>query len=358
MVFPMLKHRRHDQGPARILIAVVLSAALLILPVDRAFAGRGDKSGTAAAPQLLIPVGAVSIALGGAGLATSTGIEAMYWNPAGLAREGNGTDVMFSHMSYLADISVEYAGVSTRLGSLGSVGLSMKSLAVGTIPVTTEDAPDGTGETASPTFLVVGGTFSRQISEKIFAGITANIIYESMDRVSASGVAFSAGVQYLGLGGIEGLSLGVAVKNVGPGMTYDGSGLLRNAEIGDASRGTSPVKIQAARADLPSTIEFGLGYSFALSDRNNLRISSVFQNNNYSEDEYRFGGEYLYDNLVALRAGMTISPQDAGNEYIYGPSGGLGIHTLVNEVRVSVDYAYRWVRYFSGNHVITLSVGF
>jgi hypothetical protein len=345
-------------GRRSIAAAALLFAAFLMLPLNGAFAGRGDKSGTAGASQLLIPVGAVSIALGGAGLATSTGVEAMYWNPAGLARQENGTDLMFSHMTYLADINVEYAGVSTRVGSLGHLGLSLKSLVVGSIPVTTEDAPDGTGETASPTFVVVGGTFSRQVSEKIFVGITTNIIYESMDRVSASGVAFSAGVQYLGLGGIEGLSLGVAVKNVGPGLKYDGSGLLRNADIGDASRGISPVKIQAAQAELPSTIEFGLGYTFNPSDRNTLRFSSVFQNNNYSEDEYRFGGEYLYDNLVALRAGMTVSPQDPGNEYIYGPSGGIGIHTVVNEVRVSVDYAYRWVRYFSGNHVVTLSVGF
>lgn len=322
------------------------------------YGGRGDKSGTAAASQLLIPVGARSIALGGAALATSSGVEAMYWNPAGLARQESGTGVMFSHMTYLAGISVDYAGVSARLGGLGNIGLAVKSLAIGDISVTTEDQPDGTGETASPTFLVIGGTFSRQVTERIFVGITANLVFETMDRVSASDISFSAGVQYLGLGGIEGLSLGAAVKNVGPRMKYDGSGLVRDAQVGDASRGSSPLKLEAAASDLPSTIEIGLGYSFGLGDRDRLNLTSVFQNNNYSEDEYRFGGEYLYGNLLAIRAGMTASPQDVGNEYIFGPAGGIGIHSSVDEIGVSLDYAFRWVRYFSGNHVITLNVGF
>jgi hypothetical protein len=141
-------------------------------------------------------------------------------------------------------------------------------------------------------------------------------------------------------------------------MKYDGSGLVRAAEVGDALRGSSPLTIEAAPSDLPSTIEIGLGYFLSLSGRNTLSVTSEFQNNNYSEDEYRFGGEYVYDNLVAIRAGTTISPQDDGNEYIFGPAGGFGVRATVEDIRVSLDYAFRWVRYFNGSHVITLNVGF
>jgi hypothetical protein len=261
-------------------------------------------------------------------------------------------------MSYIAGIGVDYAGVSVRLGGMGQLGFTVKALSVGDIAVTTEDQPDGTGEIASPTFLVAGGTFSRQMSDRIFGGITASYIYEKMDRVAASDVAFSAGVQYVGLGGIDGLSLGVAVKNIGPRMTYDGSGLVRTADIGDASRGSSPLKIAAATSDLPSTIEIGLAYSWTPGGSDRLNIGSVFQNNNYSEDEYRFGAEYVYDHLVSIRVGESISPQDTGNEYIFGPSGGIGVAIPIDDIRVSLDYAFRWVRYFSGSHIITLNVGF
>ncbi len=339
---------------ARALIAPLL----LLMAVEHAAGGRGDKSGTAGASELQIPVGARSVALGGSALATSIGVEAMYWNPAGLARGEDETEVMFSHMSYLAGIGVEFAGVSVRFGSLGQLGFSVKSLSIGEIPVTTEDQPDGNGQTASPTFLVAGGTFSRQVTEKISVGLTANVIYESMDQVSATGVSFSAGVQYSGLGGIDGLALGAAVKNVGPRLKYDGSGLERTAEVGDALRGNAPLKIEAAGSDLPSTIEIGLGYSMSAGGQNRLAFTSAFQNNNYSEDEYRFGGEYLYDGLLSLRAGIAVSPQDEGNEYIFGPTGGIGVRTKIEQIAVSIDYAFRTVKYFSSNHVITLHVGF
>jgi len=343
-------------GPVvRVAALWVVAGALASNP---AYGGRGDKSGTAAAPELLIPVGARSIGIGGASLATAAGVEALYWNPAGLARAEGGTDVMFSHMSYLAEIGVEYGALSTRLGNIGYIGLAVKSLSVGEIPITTEDQPDGTGGTASPTFLVIGGTFSRQLSDRIYVGVTSNVVYEKMDRVSATGVAFTGGVQYTGLGGVEGLSLGAVVKNVGPKMKYDGSGLLRTADVGDASRGSSPLKIEAASSDLPSTIEIGLAYTTEVTGAGRLSVQSAFQNNNYSEDEYRFGGEYVYDNLLSLRAGMALSPQSTGNEYIYGPSGGIGIHSLLQGADVSVDYAFRWVKYFNGNHVISLNVRF
>src|SRR5215471_498963 len=91
--------------------ALVTFAALAIL-YSAGVAGRGDKTGTAAASQLLIPVGADPIALAGSSLATVSGIEAMYWNVAGLARESRPTGVMFSHMTYIADIGVDYLALS------------------------------------------------------------------------------------------------------------------------------------------------------------------------------------------------------------------------------------------------------
>ena len=49
------------------------------------FAGPKNKYGLSAAPELLIPVGSVSTAMGGSNLATASGLDAIYWNPSGLA---------------------------------------------------------------------------------------------------------------------------------------------------------------------------------------------------------------------------------------------------------------------------------
>jgi hypothetical protein len=43
--------------------------------------------------------------------------------------------------------------------------------------------------------------------------------------VTANGVAFDAGVIYDQLAGVQGLSFGVVLKNIGPQMKFDGPGL-------------------------------------------------------------------------------------------------------------------------------------
>jgi hypothetical protein len=329
-----------------------------LLPSGVLRAGRGDKAGTAAAPELLIPWGARGIALGGAPIALVSGIEAIYWNPAGLARLRAGAGVTFSHMSYLGDIGVDCFAAGAHMGELGSVALSVRSLSFGQIPVTTEDMPDGTGETTSPTYLTVGATLGREISDRISVGITANVIYEKMARVSATGVAFSMGVQYSGIGGIEGLAVGAAVKNIGPSFKFDGTGLLRSAQVTDATLNGSTLKIPAASSDLPSTIEIGLGYTLRVSETGQLNIMSAFQNNNYSDDEYRFGAEYSFTQNISFQGGYAFASQTEGREYIYGPSAGVRLHTTLASIDFTIDYAYRAVKYFSGNHIITLTMEF
>ena len=339
------------QRLAFVIISIVMSATVC-------FGGRGDKTGTAAATELLIPVGARSVAIAGSGLSTMIGVESIQWNPSGLAWQTSSAGFLVSHMTYLADISVEYAVLGVHMGDLATFGLSIKSLFVGDIVVTTEDHPDGTGETTSPTMTVVGGTLARRLSDRIALGVTANFVYEKMAKVSASGIAINAGLQYIGLGGIEGLRFGVLVRNLGPKLHYDGDGLIRQAIVDDALRSTSPVRLDAASADLPSTIEIGLGYSYSLSRSSLFTFSSAFQNNNFSDDEYRFGGEYIVDNAVSIRSGYVYSAAATGNGYIFGFSAGIGIHTNLQNIDILADYAYRAVKYFSGNHVISLTVAF
>ena len=91
--------------------------------------------------------------MGESNLVSTTGIEALYWNPAGVSSMTNNADVLFSHMSYIADIGVEYGAVAANFEGFGVVALSIKSLGIGDIPVTTTINPDGTGETFSPTMI-------------------------------------------------------------------------------------------------------------------------------------------------------------------------------------------------------------
>lgn len=335
--------------------AVAMTLSCLVTAV--AHGGRADKAGTAAAQELLIPVGAGSIALGGSSLAVVTGIDALYWNPAGLVRSTNGTDATFTHMSYFAGIGVDYAAVSTKLPDIASIGIAVKSLSFGQIPVTTEDFPDGNGEVASPSFVVASGALSRLITDHIAFGFSCNVIFEKMDKVSATGVAFSFGLQYSGLGGVDGLSFGVTVDNIGPAMTYDGDGLLRMGQVDDVLRPETTYKIQAASDDLPSMINIGLGYLISVSEREQVQLTTTFRNNDFSDDEYKFGAEFIHERIVSFRLGYSMS---AGSEsdYIYGFSAGIGVAVRFQGINLAVNYAYRSASYFTGNHVLGLNFGF
>ena len=87
---------------------IALALLALVLTSTQAFAGGGNKEGTAAADQLLIPVGARGIALGSAYTAGLTGVEAIYFNPAGLSGMNHGVEVLFSQMNGLDNDGISY----------------------------------------------------------------------------------------------------------------------------------------------------------------------------------------------------------------------------------------------------------
>lgn len=330
----------------------------LLLALDVVYAGGGNRTGTGGAAQLLIPVGPRGLAMGESNIATSYGIESLFWNPAGVARMGGSAGVMFSHMDYIADIGVEYGAVSANFEGFGIISLSIKALSVGEILVTTTQNPDGTGDTFSPQMMTAGLTFSKQLTERIAVGVTANFVSEVLGQVSANGIAFNVGVIYDQLASIDGLSFGVVMKNIGPQMQYDGSGLYTQADVTNFNRPPQFYKIDSAPFELPSSFEIGLGYKPVIDNMNTLQLSTSFQNNNFSSDEYKFGLEYGYNNLFFVRGGYQMAPQIESENYLYGLTAGVGLHTRLEGIDLKVDYAFRDVQYFDGNHIFAISVGF
>ena len=336
----------------------LLTVLLLATVVTGAFAGAGNRTGTGGAAELLIPVGTRDIAMGGSTISTAMGIEALYFNPAGAARLRNSAAVYFSHMSYIADIGVDYGAVSVNFETFGVISVSVKSLSVGDIIETTTLNTDGTGKTFSPQFFTVGLSYSRELSDRVAVGVTTNLVSERIAEVSATGVAFNVGVVYDNLASLNGLSLGVVVKNIGPQMKFDGPGLNRTAAVGDFNRGPSIFKIDAAPFELPSTLEFGVGYKRAFEGDNSILLSTSFQNNNFSDDEYKVGAEYAYQDILFVRGGMNFSAKESEKEYIYGPSFGAGIHTAVGSLDLTFDYAFRSADIFDNNHIFSVKLGF
>lgn len=340
----------------------IIMTLLLILcgaaAAPEVYAAGGRRNGTGGATELLIPVGTRGIAMGNANIATSTGIEALHWNPAGLGRTDRSLEATFSYMSYIADIGVTYGAVSANIPALGVVTLSIKSLAVGDIDVTTTQSPDGTGQKFTPSYITTGLSYARALSDRISVGITGNLINESLAQVSATGFAFNIGVLYENLASVNGLNLGVVIKNLGPQMQFEGPGLLLQANSEDLSRSPTYYQIQAASFELPSTLEFGLGYRANINEMNAFQLSTTFQNSNFSGDEYKFGAEYTFNNLLSVRGGYLYASKEQETDFIYGLTAGVGLNYDMGGSVIRVDYAYRDVKFFDANHIFALSLGF
>ena len=328
---------------------------VLFLVNSNAFAGGRDRAGSSAAPSLLIPVGARGIAMAGSGTATSSGIDAIFWNPAGISRSAYKSDLMFSHMEYFAGMSLEYIAAVTNLGGFGSLGFSVKSLNIGDIPVTTESQPDGTGEILNPNFITVGVHYSKILSDRVSVGLTSKIISESFLNVGATGVAFDVGVQYKGLAEFQNLSIGIVLKDFGPSMTYGGSGMLKLIRVGNIFR---DVRIEAQPAELPTTLEIGTSYSYSLGEASTINISGVFQSNNFADDEFRIGAEWALQDFIYIRGGIPLVDSDDDNPYIFGPSIGAGISMQTGQVDLNIDYAFRSVEFLEANHIFSIHLGF
>jgi hypothetical protein len=332
----------------------------LILP-SSAYAGDVNRAGTAGAQELLIPVGARDLALGGSSVASTNGVEAIYWNPAGLAKT-NGVETMFSHLSYFADIGVVYGAVGINAGDFGNLGISLKSINFGNIPVTTEDLPDGTGQTYSPIYLTTGVTYARMLSDRISVGATINIINESIMSTSATAMGVDVGVRYDGIG-IPELKLAVVLKNIGTNITFGGSGLYRSGATTSDLRGTQTYSLVAASAELPSQMEIGLAYDYKIDENLGVSVFSDFENNNYSSDVWKLGAEFSFENLFFLRGGYTFAPNDpvdatGSASYLYDYTLGAGINYDLGGVNVTLDYAFRHLVRMTSNNVISIKVGF
>jgi hypothetical protein len=340
----------------KLLIKISLLAALLVVDV---FASGGKRNGTAGAPELLIPVGARGMALNGAYISGLQGIESIYYNPAGLGASGSSTEAYFSYMSWIADIGVSYAAIGTGFEGLGSIGLSIKSLSFGDIPETTVEAPYGTGATFSPTYVVLGLTYANALTDRIRIGVNFNYVSEKIMSSSASGISIDAGVQYNGIAEVEGLKLGVVLRNFGPSMSFDGPDLLRTATDPNSLRGSQFYKIEGASFELPSQLEFGLAYERMFAADYRMLLASSFQQNNFANDEYKLAAEFAFQETFFLRGGYSYMAEavDIEEEQVFGPSFGAGVKVNAG-FDLAVDYAYRVANYFDSNHVFALRITF
>jgi hypothetical protein len=327
------------------------------------FAGNPERAGQAGATQLLINPYSRSAGMAGANTSYCRGLESQYMNVAGLAHTRK-TELQFARTAWLvgSGISINSFGFSQRVGETGAIGLGIMALDAGDIAITTEESPEGGVGTFSPLFMNIGLSYAKGFSDNIYGGINLRVISEQISNVSAKGFAIDAGIQYV-TGKLDQVHFGIALKNVGPKMSYNGSGL--STQITTAAGYIMTVEQKSQTFEMPSLVNIGAAYDFyltrdssGLKKDHRLTMSGNFTSNSFTYDQFIFGAEYGFKQYLALRAGYAWEKEIATTDRMSaftGPTAGITLELPFGSEKKSsfaLDYAYRFTNPFSGCHTI------
>lgn len=308
-----------------------------ILSLVVIYAGGKEKIGTAGAQLLQLNTTPVNMALGGTNYASVTGINAIYTNPAGLARMETSNEVHVSSVTWIADMTINQLMYAFKVGEYTSVGISFRSLDIGDIDVTTNDASNGTGEVLNPSNTQIGLTYSQKFTDRISFGATVSYYSEDWGLVTGSAVSADLGIQYRTENGLD---FGIALKNVGTDITYSGTALQLNN-----TSDRTPYYIGYENGFLPTEFKISVNYLNSFSAENSLTVLSDFTNFNQGVNSFGAGVEYNFQSMVFARASYRVFEEDNTSAFS-GMNFGLGVNFALDEAtgsNVMINYSYQGV---------------
>lgn len=346
---------------------IAVAAALVSLNVS---AGNSDRAGQAGATELLINPWARSSGFASANSASIRGLEAQYLNVAGLAFTRK-TEVLFTNTQWLvgSGVMINSFGVAQKIGDAGVVGLGVMNMSFGEIDITTADLPDGGIGTFSPNLLNIGLSYAKNFSNSINGGITVRVINQNISNLSATGVAFDAGISYTTRLGSkdkeknkDNLQFGISLKNVGPPMKMEGDGLSVRGNV-PGSDNSLTLEYRSAKYEMPSSLNIGVTYHWRDNKlQNRITGAGNFTSNSFSKDQVSLGVEYAFKELFMLRGGYVFQfgkgGEDIAASALTGPTAGasvqvgLGKKGSEKKSKLGIDYSFRLTNPFAGVHSI------
>jgi hypothetical protein len=346
----------------------ILVSLFFCLVLTPAFSGNPDRQGEAGAYELLLNPWARSVGLHAMNTASVRGVEALSLNVAGLSRLGGQTEIGIAHSIYLqgTGLALNSVGLASRMNTNGVLGISINALSFGKIPVTTNNLPEGTGATFSPTFFNLGLSYAHTFEKKVSVGVTARLINETVADVSATGFSLDAGVQYTTGSETypERFKFGINLRNIGSAMRFGGQGLNVQGLNPD---GTQPYNLtysnKGARFELPSQLNIGAAYDILPEEKMRLTAITNFTSNAFSRDEVGGALEFSIGNYFALRGGYRYEIGTSAttlNKSVYsGLCGGVSVELPFNKSgtqKLSIDYGYLHTNTWNGTHNIALRI--
>jgi len=287
----------------------ILSAAAALL-LAASCAGAGNE-GTSGAQFLRIGVGAKASALGETG-AVSTGVQSLFYNPAGLNDVRN-IEASFSQVQWVQDVNYSNLAFAKKAG-WGVYGAAVSYLSMPDIQEYNNlgvKLPDS----YSASDMAVSFGYGRMLTSRLGLGLTAKYISSKLESETASAAAADAGLKYELIP--EVLRAGFAVQDLGTPLKYISKSepLPLNVKLG----GEYVLKFDEGTGTDNKILLF--------SDLNHMQDAGFYAN---------FGADFLVTYSegasFSVRAGYKTNVSDKGS----GFSAGFG----VDMKKYVIDYSY------------------
>lgn len=274
---------------------------------------------------LKVDVGARAAAMGGAFMMVGDDANALFYNPAGIAKMNASFDLLANRTQWIAGISYIAVGCVKNLGSWGSIGVSFITSDYGDIYGTRLSGSDkGYEETGNVNVgaYAVGIAYAKQLTDKFTVGGQIKYAYQSLGenlfsnnetvKNQVSGLAYDFGTMFYP--GFKSFRLGMSIRNFSPQFKY-----------------------QQYAFQLPLT--FVLGFAMDVLDftgrHDNSLIVAVdaIHPRDYTE-RIHVGAEYLFMNMFAFRVGYKFNYDEESF------TAGLGFEKKVGGLQFKLGYAY------------------
>jgi len=260
----------------------ILALVVMMTAMSGALRAQAGRSGMA---FLKLGVSGRAVSMGDAMSASVVGGAATHYNPAGVFDAGEGlAQILLMHKEWIQDVRSQFLGASVQLSDESAFGFSINTASVADIPIRTR--PGTAVETFSSRDFAMGLTYARGFSDDVKIGVTVKYLFEKIFVDEANGFAFDLGAQYMTP--VENLRFGLAIANLGS------TNNLRNESI-----------------KLPSLLRAGPAYTFEVESMTShvMLATDLLYIFPEKKSYLNVGGEWLFNDVVAARAGYQVGSE-------------------------------------------------
>lgn len=309
-----------------------LRVMLTLLFLSLSGFSRGADSLLGTAGKLLqIGVSSRAIAMGEAYTAVADNVDALYWNPAGLA-DVSQLELTYMHNLWLLDMQNAYLAYAQPLIG-GGLGLGINYFNFGefqTYDIDSNHYPVPLNKVITPYSVVISAGYGMNLSRLGSLGGTLKLLSENVDNFSSMSMVLDLGVQLKDLF-VTGLKGGVMIQNLG--TSIENYSLPFNVRLGLSY--PLPYLIDAEHDAFTIACDGRLPLPLDESYSVNMGLEYNYHNVVFGRAGYKFSQINQLGGAAGLSAGVGVRLFNFALDYALSPMGALG---LVHRVTLSAQF--------------------